>query len=487
MPGRNPTAVGVLAGFVLFAVLHALALSRAGAPYIGEFVYNYYFLSILDGKLTVPLQIIGLEGHYTEAGEAFVYHGLAPLLTRALAYPFVDLTQFDMRPPTIWFFAAAGTAFYFVLLVSMTRKILKSDEDAAGVGGLVLWAMVWVSGAGLVLVINGSFFHEPIAVAYAVQGAFLYCLWRLYQVSWAGLWLFLAMALLAAICVHARPHVALGLYAVTLLVGLYLLWLHRVRALPVVAGAMALLLASGLLYANLNALRFGDALQVDGSVEETGRIIYGFVFWGFESADSPRFLSAVENGRFNPMRIVSNVVMYHLSMGEPFSVDLFKRLTASLGDIRLEFPMVGMLFLWPVWVVLAAIGLARRGLPRGIFWLSLLAVLPGVILIYSYPTITMRYRVELWPLHFVLGSAALVALGSSGAVSASGLKRRLSAGLIVGALIGVYAFFLFSDYINWEWGTLLRSWDDCSEAVARHPGLGPGMIDDLCVIDRPDA
>ena len=485
MTGRWSLFAGIVAGFAFFAAVHALALARSGAPYIGEFIYNYYFLSILEGSLTVPVQIIGLEGHYTEAGEAFVYHGLAPLVTRALAYPFVDLTLVDLRPLTIWVFSAAGTAFYYALLVSMLRTF--SGRDTVVAGGALLWAMVWVTGAGLLLVMNGSFFHEPIAIAYAAQGALLYCLWRLWQTSWSSFWAFLAMAVLAALCVHARPHVAVGLYAVAGLVGLYLLWLHRARALPVCVAAMAVLLASGLFYMNLNALRFGSALQVDGSVVESGRIVYGFVYWGFESEDSPRFVAAVENGRFNPMRIVPNFIMYHLSMGEPFSVDLFKRLTAPLGDIRLEFPMVGMLFLWPVWVVLAAIGLVRRGLPRGVFWLMLLAVLPAAVLIYSYPTITMRYRVELWPLHFVLGSAALVALGASGAVSAPNLRRRLGTGVAVGALIGVYAFFLFSDWVNWEWGTLLRSWEDCSAAVAEQRSLGPDHIDRLCVIDRPDA
>ena len=105
----------------------------------------------------------------------------------------------------------------------------------------------------------------------------------------------------------------------------------------------------------------------------------------------------------------------------------------------------------------------------------------------AYTTITMRYRVELWPLHFVLGSAALVALGASGAVSAQQLKRRLATGVVVGGLIGTYAFFLFSDWINWEWGTFLRSWEDCSAAVTEHRSLGPDHVDRLCVIDRPDA
>lgn len=482
--GKIGVLWGSIAGFLFYAGAMALAEALSSAPLIGEFVYNYYFLSLLEGLPTVPIQIIGLEGHYDAMGRAYVYHGLAPLLTRALAWPFVDLSQTDIRLLTIWLFASAGTAFYYSLLVAILRTVATDGQNFPKGTGAFLWVLIWVTSPGALLVSNGSFFHEPIAVAYAMLAAFLWCLWNAWRSRWQFVWLVVGMALLAAVAVHARPHVALGMYLVTGLAGLLTFRARGTDALVPTMLAAVVLAAAGVLYISLNTLRFGDGLQVDGSVNAAARVVYGFVYWGFESEDSPRFRAALENGRFNAWRVLPNFVMYHLSMGGNLTIEWFRAVTAGLGDIRLEYPMVGLLFVWPLWVLLGLSAFVRNDMPKKIIALMLLAVLPGVLLVYSYPTITARYRVELFPLWFVLGAAALATMAARGSYTAGASACKFAVVVLaVGVFTTASVFESYSDYINWEWGTFLRSFEACRDQVSAHPGLGPDRVEDLCVID----
>ena len=46
---------GLLAGALFYAVVLWLAHGLSPAPYVGGFIYNYYFLSLIDGQLDIPL------------------------------------------------------------------------------------------------------------------------------------------------------------------------------------------------------------------------------------------------------------------------------------------------------------------------------------------------------------------------------------------------------------------------------------------------
>jgi hypothetical protein len=117
----------------------------------------------------------------------------------------------------------------------------------------------------------------------------------------------------------------------------------------------------------------------------------------------------------------------------------------------------------------------------------LLATLPAALLILSYPTVTLRYRVELWPVLFVLaagGGAALMRAGLD-----AGLRRRAVLLSAVGVVSTAATVFSYSGMgtIDWRYGELLRSRDACAAAVSAHESLGPDRMADLCTLDLPPA
>ena len=466
---------GILLGALFYAVVVAFTVLRTDVPYVGALVYNHYALSLLEGRLDVPLQVIGLEGHYAADGRAFIYHGLGPVLTRLAALPFVDLTQTSLTRATIWLFATLGSAAFYAL----ARRI--SDAWMPPWGPLVLWILVWVTGPGLVLALNGTFYHEPISLAFACAGVFLLLFWRLWEGGVRSAGLVLLMAAAAALAVHARPHVALGLYLAFAVAGTLFLGRRRLAALPVLGAAAAVMILSGLLYMQLNTLRFGSPLTVDGSTQAEEEVVYGFVYWGAEPENSPRFKTPGE-GRFHPLRIPSNAFSYVLAP----NVAVAKAGQAVLlGDRygRLERPMVPLALMWTLWLALALRGVAGGGLPRAPLGVMLLATLPAALLILSYPTVTMRYRVELWPVLFVLAASGATALARAGLDD--GLRRRALLLARVGVVCTPVLGFTYSGMgtIDWRYGELLRSRAACAAAVSAHESLGPDRVAELCTLD----
>ncbi len=466
---------GILLGALLYAAVAAFTLLRTEVPYVGALVYNHYALSLLEGRLDVPLQIIGLEGHYASDGRAFVYHGLGPVLTRLVALPFVDLTQTSLARASIWLFATIGSAAFYAL----ARRI--AGAWMATWGHLVLWILVWMTGPGLVLSLNGSFYHEPIALAFACSGVFLLLFWRLWESDFRSAGLVLLLAAVAALAVHARPHVALGLYMAFAVTGTIFLSRRRLAALPVLGAAGAVLFLSGLLYMQLNALRFGSLLTVDGSTRAEEEVIYGFLYWGVEQADSIRFVTSAEEGRFHPKRILSNVFSYVLAPNVA-AAEAGQSVLLADGYVRLERPMIPLALIWTLWLVLALRGVAGGGLPRTPFRVMLLATFPAALLILSYPTVTMRYRVELWPVLFVLAVSGAAALARTGLDDR--LRRRALLLSRLGVICAPFLAFTYSGMhtLDWRYGELLRSREACAAAVTAHESLGPDRVADLCTV-----
>lgn len=480
---------GALPGIVLGGLLYASMLWLAGAwstgPHIGGFLYNYYFLGLIDGTLTVPAQIAGLEGFYDAEGRAFLYHGVGPLVTRALAWPVVDLTAVDLRVPTIWLFATLGGAAFH----ATARAFLGDALPGARGSGVLLWLMVWVLAPGFILAANGSFYHEPMAFAFAMAGIGVFCLWRLVERDFDGWPWLIGLAAAGALALHGRPHVAVGLYLAAVLVSAAMLWRSRGRALVPVGIAMGILLFSGLAYLQLNAMRFGSATEISGTVsDETARTVYGFLYWGWEAADHPRFQAQETHGTFMAGRILPNLFLYGVSMGGEATVGLYRRMTADMGHIRIESPVIGFALFWLTWCVLAVIAAFRRGGPRVFMWLGLAAVLPGALILLAYTTITMRYRIEVWPVLFVLGVVGLRGLLERTRDDAEAMTRTLRSLWIASlAALGISLLnvYVYHDVLNWDWGTAMRSYDDCARMVREHPGLGADRVAAICVLDAP--
>ncbi|NND20306.1 MAG: hypothetical protein HKN98_17185 [Silicimonas sp.] len=464
-----------------------LAHSATTAPYIGRFIYNYYFLSLVEGRLSVPAQIAGLEGFYDTEGRAFLYHGVGPLITRTLAWPFVDLAETDLRGPTIWLFAAIGSAAFYATALSFLGRVWPPGGGRAI--AVLVWVMVWLLSPGLILTANGAFYHEPLAFAFAMAGIGMFCLWRLVESGFTRWRWLIALALAAALAVHGRPHVAVGLYGATGLCAVSMIWRMRAQALVPASVAMFILLASGLGYLQMNALRFGGATEITGTVsDEESPTVYGFLYWGWEPPDHPRFKSQESHGDFVAGRILPNLFLYSASMGGDGSVALYRRMTADMGHIRIEPPVFGIAMLWLPWMILAFSALFRRSGPRAFLLLGLVAALPAALVMLSYTTVTMRYRVELWPVLFIVGLFGLAGLLRSrndDRAAIAGLVRSLGVATVAALGISLFNAYIYHDALNWDWGRALWSFDDCAKMVAEHPGLGPDRVASVCVLETP--
>ncbi|MEM6740357.1 MAG: hypothetical protein AAF646_09580 [Pseudomonadota bacterium] len=409
---RIPLAIAIgLLGGSLYALLLERSLGVMPAAF-GADIYDQMWLAILDGRLDLPARVLRGEGHYAPDGTAYSYHGVAPLLTRALFDPFVTIGTTSLAPVSIWVWATLGTAFYHAALLRMS-----GHWDVPEPTSTILGITLWLVGPGVILTSNHPFYHEPVALAYALTGAFV-----LISAHAASRGRMTALALiglgaLAAIALHARPNVAVGLYAGTVLAIAAALWRAWLRVSPGAVLGLAMLGAGAAGYLALNDARFGSATAVHGSFDES-EIRYGIAFWEMESANNARQLGFIEHGRFNAGRILPNGAMY-LFAPPQFIVTATSDHAAALhrsyteprvGFIRLEAPRIGMLFYLTPWIVLAGIGLwgVRR---HGAAFTGLLLALGGsALLTLSYATITLRYHVDLWPLVFVLALLALPSL-----------------------------------------------------------------------------
>lgn len=432
MSDRALVPAGIAFGILAYAVFASGLLLPRDIALVGDLVYNYYFLALAEGRFDIPPRIATLEGHYDAAGRAYVYHGIAPLLTRMLAAPFVDLRGATwLAGASIGLFAALGALAYHLTLLRLIRA------HAAPGRGRVAWhaiaaGMAWLCAPGLLLAANQSMFHEPTAVAFACVAWSVYLHAAVIFHGARPAAVVIPLAVLAGLSVFARPNVAVALYlGVGLLMLTHLARERLARLAPLVAATLVLgAFGAGLLA--FNAARFGDPLQMFGA-NEAAPVEYGFAYWGLESPQNAERLEAfVDHGTFNAGRVGPNLMLYAMDVpweqitGVPERVDagpldaLYRDLTLErLGYIRVEAPRIGFVYLWAPWLLLAVLGLlrppraapaggdppARGGYRRG--WIALATTGAMALLILSYGTVTLRYRVEVFPLIAVLGLLAL--------------------------------------------------------------------------------
>lgn len=412
-------ALIAVCGALYFALLPFGFAHGYGHSYIGADIYDEYYRAIQQGRLDLPARLLQYEGHYTADGTGFLYHGIGPLITRLLL-PIWPFAQVPLGHASIWFWAVVGTIGFQAAFLTMVRTLeLAKSRRAAGLCQL-LCAGLWLSSPGLMLSVNPAFYLEPIALSYAMAGLFALAYVKLVCRAWP-IWLALPLlGLCAALCLHARPNVAVGLYLGTL-AGITLA-LTRGPMRRQVAACLASLLflgAGGVGYLELNKARFGAAGEVHGAFEASP-VQYGRVFWGKEAADSPRALAFTEHGRFNAQRILPNLAIYvfylppsNIVPGSKAVADWmearYRAITEPiLGHIRIVRPS-GMIFVWTGWVLLACLGLAVIWRHRSLAGLVLgTGVAAGVTL--AYGTVTLRYSFDMWPFLITLGMIGAVTI-----------------------------------------------------------------------------
>lgn len=473
----------------LFYLYLALVLSHlSGDNYIGFRFYDYYFLSLLDGRLDMPPRILYFEGHYTPDGTAYPYHGIAPVITRVLASPFVDLSQTSISKISVLLWSLIGTSFWHLAFAQVaTRGLAATSRQMPERAIQVLLAVaLWLGTPGIFMVVNPSMYHEPIAVTYAVVAIYVWIMVRIQFFGWNSGWALVWLALLAGISVHARPNVAVGLYTGVLIQSAVFLFRSRRQAIPAVVGAVMVLGAFGLAYLGLNQIRFGDPFKIHGSFEST-ELQYGLVFTGQEERDSGRALAFEEHGRFNARRILPNALIYFVDLPEFVTTkihDYFRVLTLdSLGFIRVEGPAMGFVYLWPALLLLAAT--AFIGSSRTFLVMSplLVATTFAFFLTLSYGTVTFRHRFDFWPFFGVLALAGMLA-----AINLIDL-RRLSGRLYLTAAVTAVGLgvtttlttmYHYSRYFHHEqWLNGVMTYEHCREIMQAKEFSGQ-EIEKLC-------
>ncbi|XXJ20752.1 hypothetical protein ACR42D_14675 [Desulfovibrio caledoniensis] len=399
-------------------------------------VFNHFFLSIMDHRLDIDPACIGKEAFFSPDGRAYAYWGVFPALLRAPFHPFVDLKTVPVSR-IIVFVSAVLVA---IVSQNIVKDIMRKTADQAWNEWLILSAnlLIWFASPVLILSSNGSVYHEPIVLGLLGVMLFMWVVLRgILLHSEAAPEKMSLLALIAGCVLHMRLTFALALYfGVCLFCLLHIVrlyqqlrgengpWRSFFKALlspKYVVAPMFILFVFGALLLFTNWVKWGDPLNpapLEG---------YGFLVQG--EGWSGRHAAVKKLGRFNLRRVVPGLV-FHLTgvgmAGRAYSV--YDGLTGMFGTgvMRLENPSP-LLLMWGPWLFSGFYVFRRMrrkliGETAGQSYLVLaLTVLIPVILILSYPTITVRYKAEFWPFLF-LGFCVLFA--AKGPVRSDGKNAR---------------------------------------------------------------
>lgn len=500
LPVRGALTCAIL-GALCYAGLAFGVFFPFDAPHFGNDIYNAYYYRLLAGGFDLPMRLLQYEGHYKADGTGLLYHGVAPLLTRVLLAPFVALNHFPTAAFSIWLWSVIGTGFYHLAAVQITSRFSAGAQGYAPLlWSVVMGAGLWFCSPGLFLSANISLYHEPVSITYAATAAFVFLMMRCIFFDLPFSRAVIPLAVLAGLVVHARPHIAVGLYAgVVLAAGLSLWSAPPRRPLPVV-GAIMILLAFGAAFLQLNAARFGSPVEAHGQFdgEIAGDAVqYGTVYWGYETADSARARTFVEHGRFNVRRALPNLALYTFDLpgaligaaGADRIMQMHEDATRAMaGYGRIEWPRVGMVLIWPLWFATLALGLVA-GSP----WRAGPAALPVVaavslaaLLMLCYPTITLRYRAELWPLLITLCLLSLPGLQRRYATAGPTVRRAalwLATGaLLVGAALSLSTAQRYANMFQYDSDHFFAplNAEECAARVLAK-GFGEDQIARICV------
>jgi hypothetical protein len=434
-----------LTGAALMAAIASGAIYPVPWHYVGSHLYDLYAQALfVEHRWDLPMRDLKYEGHFTADGTGYLYYGLAPLVTRLFFMPFVELPTTWISSFSIWLWAVVGNAAYHRAFWLALANGAGGAHKINGWASALLACAVWFAAPGMIMSATGAVFDEPIAMTYALAGGFVLLIAKVSFGHMALERAVLPMALLAGITVHARPHLAVGLYLAVCLVCLAIVlrggWPRWRRAI----GAMAVLGAFGLALIAANVVRFGNPATVHGGFGKED-VQYSSIFWGLEKRSDVRARAFNDFGQFSPGRIVPNAMIY---IAQPPSNLGFDRWVEGIEDVHDSLlpdgdhvgnaePRVGVLYLWPAFVLLMVVGLFQRATWRTPAVAGLAGASAATLLIWSYLTITLRYHVDLWPLIAIPALFGLSAIASK-AVADRRQERSWRQVMMVLATLGLF-------------------------------------------------
>lgn len=461
LKGVSPLVVFLAFG-ILGITVYAFVLTNGTWNFLGTEVYglafNSYATSIYSGSLTVSPESIGMEGFYVD-DKVYMYFGALPAVLRGPLIPFVDLESVFVSRIFILLFCGIGALLFqwwSVRIVAGQRPIRLASWDFLLLA--LISVNIWFATPQFFLGGSGTIYHEPIAVGLLLWTVFVLMVFNIValnkKISSATL---VGLALLAALCLHARATMAVGMYAATCLVVLWSLckkvgWWpkpgHRDRPirlarllrdlLPEMTAMSLLAIGGGILLA-MNFAKWGDPFVM--ALSE----FRGFVLT--DEGGSEAIQAFREHGRFNLARLPSNAV-FHFVGGWNLRETLLEAFNA--GFVRAEKPLGRLILMWPVWLALAAAGVwgAARGvvtkaISDRLVWLGTGVLAVPAILILSFVTVALRYKADIWATLFffvLLGLNAFIPVWQS----FSGVKKALVAVVLGGATFGSVIYNLMA-------------------------------------------
>lgn len=424
------------------------------------YAFNYYLLSVLDGRVDIPAEVINYEGFYDYEGRAYAYFGIVPALFRAVFLPFFDLEVVKVNRAVMFFVTCTTVAVAQLLLFKIVRWRSHRDKAFQGNYYLIIGALcLWFMSPMTFLVANSAIYNEPIAFALLFFVMYIFVILQtILKNRDLNLKSFIALSTLSVLALHSRPHIGLCLYIGTCLLMAWVYYLsvrenEKIKIWSLLKNTarfyipLLVLLAGGMGILLINYLKWGDAFSLTLD-ERQGPFFAGEGF-------SVRYHAAEKDGMLNFIRIFPNL-LYH------FIIDVelyrFMRYLLDLSYVRLERPDAKLLFLWPIWIMgtyffiehLFKNKMAHNSLStHGKGYLAILSstALLSALLILSYRTITLRYKTEIWPI-FLLGFFLFLVF-----CSVKKLNRMRAIVLVIIALSILYNIFVSIQY-TYQWKDL---------------------------------
>jgi hypothetical protein len=477
-----------LAGAMLMAAIASGYLYPVPHHFVGYHLYDLYAQALfVEHRWDLPMRDLKLEGHFSPDGTGYLYYGLLPLVTRLFLLPFVELPTVWISAFSMWFWAVLGNVAYHRAFWVALAKGSGGKDRIGGWASALLACAVWFAGPGLLLSATSAVFDEPVAAAYATTGGFVLVL---AMVSFGNLKIergIVPLALFAGLTVHARPHIAVGLYLAVCLIALMIVlrggW-PRWRSATL---AMAILGAFGLALIAVNTVRFGDPATVHGGFSDE-KVQYSSIFWGTESKDSARAVAFTEHGQFNLSRIVPNALVYFASPpsdmgynGVIHEIEMVHVLMLAEGDsTTIADPKAGTIFLWPAFFLLMLVGLFQRPTWRMPTGAAMAGVGVSTVLLLCYMTITLRYHIDMWSLLALPALFGLAAVaGKSVADPRAARSWRLA--LLVLATLGMFVTLHKTVHSRAMNGDPRDMWsrDYCME-LAANKGFAVARAQEIC-------